>query len=139
MTKNLNKAVKRNRKRFPGDFMFQLTSAEVEALRFQFGTSKVGKGGRRYSPYVFTQEGISMLSGVLKSERAIKVNVAIMRAFVKLRDLLDSNKALARKIELLEEKYDHSFKVVFDAIRDLMSTGLPPTRRQIRGLTPERE
>ena len=91
LTKNLNKAVVRNLNRFPEDFMFQLTSEETESLRFQIGTSKKGRGGTRYLPHVFTQEGIAMLSGVLNSPRAIQANVQIMRTFIKMRELLATN------------------------------------------------
>ncbi len=124
-TKNLNKAVKRNIERFPEDFMFQLSNEEIENLRFQIGTSK--RGGRRYLPYVFTQEGIAMLSSVLNSPRAIQVNVQIMRTFVKLRRMLLTNTDLRRKIETMEKKYDKQFAVVFEAIRQLLE---PP--KQIR-------
>ena len=118
-TKNLNLAVKRNIERFPGDFMFQLTSKEFANLRFQFETSRWG--GRRYPPYAFTEQGIAMLSSVLRSKRAVQVNVEIMRSFVKLRELLTSNSKLARKLEALEKKYDKQFKLVLDAIRALMT------------------
>jgi hypothetical protein len=130
-TFNLNKAVKRNLDRFPTDFMFQLTATETESLRFQIGISKPsGRGGRRYLPYVFTQEGVAMLSSVLNSDRAIQVNVAIMRAFVQLRVMLTSHKDLARKLDTLENKYDEQFSVVFKAIRKLMTpSSVPPERR----------
>jgi len=124
-TKNLNKAVKRNSSRFPDDFMFQLNKKEADILRFQLGTSKFGSGGRRYLPYVFTQEGIAMLSSVLKSERAVQVNIQIMRAFVKLRELMSSHAALRNKIEEMEKKYDYQFRVVFDAIKRLID---PPEK-----------
>ena len=130
-TKVLNQAVRRNRARFPEDFMFQLTPDEAENLRFQFGTSSSSApkhGGRRYSPHVFTEQGVAMLSGVLNSKRAIMVNVEIMRAFVRLRQLLSANAELAKKLDALERKYDAQFKVVFDAIRELMS----PTRSKPR-------
>lgn len=120
-TKILNRAVKRNLKRFPLDFMFQLTEDEAETLRCQIGTSNKGRGGRRYLPYVFTEQGVAMLSTVLNSDRAITVNIEIMRAFVKLRQLLASNTELARRLEELESKYDKQFKIVFDAIRQLMT------------------
>ena len=121
-TFNLNKAVKRNIDRFPQDFMFQLTKEEADSLRFQIGMSKKeGRGGRRYLPYAFTEQGVAMLSSVLNSERAVKVNIEIMRAFVSLRQMLASNAELARKLDALEKKYDHQFKVVFDAIRQLMT------------------
>jgi hypothetical protein len=117
-TKNLNKAVKRNIERFPEDFMFQLTKEEVESLRFQFGTSK--RGGRRYSPYVFTQEGVAMLSSVLNSPRAVQVNIQIMRAFVRLRRMILTNVDLKRKVEEMESKYDKQFAIVFKAIKQLL-------------------
>jgi len=127
----LNQAVHRNIKRFPEDFMFQLTKAEDETLRSQFVTLKKGRGQhRKYLPYAFTEQGVAMLSSVLNSERAIEVNVEIMRAFVRLRKMLASHAGLARKLAALEEKYDEQFKVVFDAIRALMA---PPkkSRKQI--------
>ncbi|HKZ78558.1 MAG TPA: ORF6N domain-containing protein [Pyrinomonadaceae bacterium] len=124
-TKMFNRAVKRNLKRFPPDFMFQLTADETYVLRYQIGTSKKGRGGRRYLPYVFTEQGVAMLSSVLNSERAVLVNIEIMRAFVKLRQMLASNAELSRRLDELESKYDRHFKVVFDAIRKLM---LPPVR-----------
>ena len=124
-TKALNRAVRRNRQRFPSDFMFQLTAEEAEILRCQIGTSKKGRGGRRYLPYVFTEHGVAMLSSVLNSERAILVNIEIVRAFVKLRQMLASNGELSRRLDELECKYDKQFRVVFDAIRQLMAT---PTR-----------
>ncbi len=98
-TKNLNKAVKRNLDRFPNDFMFQLTDEEWESLRFQFGTSKEGKGGRRFNPYVFTEQGVAMLSSVLNSKQAIAVNVQIMRTFVKLREMALSHSELAKELQ----------------------------------------
>ena len=125
-TKNLNKAVTRNIERFPDDFMFQLTEDELSDLKFHFGTSSWG--GTRKRPRAFTQEGIAMRSGILRSERAVKVNIAIMRAFVKLREMLASNKELARKLEEMEHKYDEQFKVVFDAIRALMPSSDKPKR-----------
>jgi hypothetical protein len=129
-TFNLNKAVKRNIDRFPDDFMFQLSGEEADSLRFQIGMSKkTGRGGRRYLPYVFTEQGVAMLSSVLNSKRAVHVNIEIMRAFVKLRQMLASNAELARKLEALEKKYDAQFKVVFDAIRQLMSPAVPKKGR----------
>jgi len=113
--------VKRNQSRFPRDFMFQLTVAEVKSLRYQFGTSNVGRGGRRYLPYAFTEHGALMLANVLNSERAAQVSVMVVRAFVRLRQILASNAELARKLAALESKYARQFKVVFDAIRRLMS------------------
>jgi hypothetical protein len=112
-TKNLNKAVERNIERFPLDFMFQLTKEEYESLRFQFGTSNKGRGGRRYLPYVFTELGVAMLSSVLKSEHAVQMNISIIRAFVKLRQLLSTNKDLSQKVaELEREQKKHSQHLV---------------------------
>ena len=119
-TKVLNQAVRRNATRFPADFMFQLKTEETTALRSQFVTSK-GRGGRQYRPYVFTEQGVAMLSSVLHSERAIQVNIAIMRAFVQLLEMIGSNKGLARRLKELEKKYDSQFRVVFEAIRELMA------------------
>ena len=117
----LNRAVKRNVERFPDDFMFMLTSYEWEALKCQIGISKrPGRGGRRVRPYAFTEQGVAMLSSVLRSPRAVEVNIAIMRTFVELRRLMDSNRELARKIEAMEKKYDEQFAVVFDAIKRLI-------------------
>ena len=121
-TKVLNRAVKRNLVRFPLDFMFQLTAEEADNLRCQIGTSSLSDGGRRYPPYVFTEQGVAMLSTVLNSERAVLVTIEIMRAFVKLRQMLASNAELSRRLDELESKYDKQFRVVFDAIRQLMST-----------------
>lgn len=118
LTKNLNKAVGRNMERFPDDFMFQLTKDELHNLRFQFGTSN--RGGRRYMPFVFTEQGIAMLSSVLKSKTAIRVNIQIMRTFTKIREMIVSNKVLREKIEAMERKYDGRFRVVFDAIKRLI-------------------
>ena len=117
-TKAFNQAVRRNRERFPDDFMFQLSKDEAGDLRSQTVTSSWG--GRRYRPYVFTQEGVAMLSSVLNSPRAVKVNIAIMRAFVRLREMADTHRDLARKITEMEKKYDAQFRVVFDAIRKLV-------------------
>jgi len=122
-TKRLGEQVRRNVQRFPADFMFRLTAAEARVLRSQFATSSSGPGwgGRRYIPYAFTEHGVAMLSSVLRTSRAIQVNIAIMRAFVTLRGLLASNETLARKLDELERRYDAQFKVVFDTIRQLMS------------------
>lgn len=129
-TFNLNKAVKRNIDRFPSDFMFQLTKEEANSLRFHIGMSKTGgRGGRRYLPYAFTEQGVAMLSSVLNSKRAVQVNIAIMRAFVKLREMLATHKDLARKLNEMEKKYDTQFKVVFDAIRQLMTPPEPKHKR----------
>lgn len=128
-TSALNRAVQRNIDRFPQDFMFQLTQEEADSLKCHFGISK-GKGGRRYLPYVFTEHGIAMVSGILHSKRAIQVNVEIMRIFVRMRRILDTNKILAKRMDELEKKYtqhDHQFKMVFDAIRQLME---PPVAKK---------
>lgn len=126
--KVLNQAVKRNIERFPADFMFQLTKDEAEILRSQVVTSS-SWGGRRYQPYAFTEQGVAMLSSVLRSPRAVQVNIEIMRAFVRLRQMLQQNADLARKLAALEKKYDAQFKVVFDAIRQLMTPPGKPKRR----------
>jgi hypothetical protein len=127
-TKKLVQAVKRNLDRFPEDFMFQLSNDEWQILRSQFVTSS-SWGGRRYPPYAFTEQGVAMLSGVLKSERAVRVNIEIMRVFVKLRRMLASHAELAKRLDALEAKYDKQFKVVFDAIRELMT---PPEKEKRR-------
>jgi len=129
-TKHLNQQVRRNAARFPPDFMFPLGDAEAENLRSQFVTSRGRHGGRRYTPLAFTEQGVAMLSSVLKSERAVQVNIAIMRAFVRLRRLLATHKDLARKLDELERKYDKHFAVVFVAIRRLMAR-VEPSRRRI--------
>ena len=146
-TKRLNEQVRRNRKRFPNDFMFKLTTTESEALRSQiatskasrdtlrsqFATSKTGRGGRRYLPYAFTEQGVAMLSSVLNSERAIEVNIAIMRTFVKLRQMLESNEELNRKFGVVIRKlatHDKYFKVVFDELKR-MNEPPPSLSRQI--------
>jgi hypothetical protein len=128
-TKTLIQAVKRNVERFPSDFMFQLTREEERSLRSQFVTSKGGRGGRRYLPYAFTEQGVAMLSSVLRSSRAVQVNIEIMRAFVRLRRILASHADLARKLATMERKYDAQFKVVFDAIRELMIPPEPKRRK----------
>jgi hypothetical protein len=133
-TKAFNQAVKRNISRFPPDFMFRLNRRESDILRSQFVTSS-SWGGRRYAPLAFTEQGVAMLSSVLQSERAVQVNIAIMRAFVKLREMLASHHDLAGKLEEMEKKYDAQFRIVFDAIRELMSPKVP-LRRRI-GLTGE--
>jgi hypothetical protein len=127
-TKALIQAVKRNAERFPSDFMFQLTTEENERLRSQTVTSKPGRGGRRTLPYAFTEQGVAMLSSVLHGERAVHVNIEIMRAFVRLRAMLAGNADLARKLGALERKYDAHFKIVFDAIRQLMAPPPKPRR-----------
>lgn len=145
-TRELNQAVQRNLSRFPSDFMFRLTADEAQSLRSQSvildtPTGQPGaalrsqsvisnrRGGRRYRPYAFTEQGVAMLSSVLRSRKAIAVNIEIMRAFVALRRLLDSDAGLARKLEELERRYDGQFKVVFAAIRALMN---PPTKPRKR-------
>jgi len=133
-TKRLNEAVRRNATRFPEDFMFQLTAEESESLRSQFATLKPGRGRyRKYLPYVFTEQGVAMLSSALNSERAVQVNISIMRAFVALRRAAASHAALSRRLDELERKHgvhDEKFKIVFRAIRELME---PPkkARRKI--------
>jgi ORF6N domain-containing protein len=123
----LVQAVKRNSERFPSDFMFQLNLQEVRNLKSQFVISSWG--GKRFLPYAFTEQGVAMLSSVLHSKRAVQVNIEIMRAFVKLRALIASNKDLAKRLDELEKKYDSQFKVVFDAIRELMTSAGPPKPR----------
>jgi hypothetical protein len=125
-TKQLIQAVKRNIFRFPSDFMFQLSKEEFENLRYHFGTSSQW-GGRRHPPYAFTEQGVAMLSSILKSKSAVQVKIEIMRAFVRLRRILTSHADLARKLEALEKKYNAQFKVVFDAIRELMK---PPESKK---------
>lgn len=120
-TKMLNRAVRRNLDRFPEDFMFQLSIEELANLRIQFGTSSETWGGRRSRPFVFTEHGILMLSSVLNSERAAKVNIAIMRAFTRMREFVLSHKELSAKLETLERRYDAQFKVVFNSIRQLIN------------------
>jgi len=129
-TGNLNLAVRRNKIRFPSDFMFQLGDEETKSLILQFAIPK-SRGGRRTLPYAFTEQGVAMLSSVLRSQRAVLVNIAIMRAFVRLRELMGTHKDLAQKLEALEKKYDAQFKVVFDAIRKLMAPEPVPGKRQI--------
>lgn len=127
--KALNQAVNRNIERFPEDFAFRLTSDEARALRSQSVTSNVGRGGRRYLPRAFTEQGVAMLSSVLRSRRAAQVNIEIMRTFVRLRQMMQGDDGLSRRLSALEKKYDAQFKVVFDAIRELM---VPPTNAKKR-------
>jgi hypothetical protein len=130
----LVQAVKRNPARFPPDFMFSITEQEVANLKSQFVISSSASrtwGGRRTKPYAFTEQGVAMLSSVLKSDRAVQVNVEIMRAFVRLRDLIGHNREMTRRLNDLESKYDRQFKVVFDAIRELMAPPAPSPKRQI--------
>ena len=124
-TFRLNEAVKRNRTRFPQDFMFQLNKKEYKFLTSQSAISKKGRGGRRTPPYVFTEQGVAMLSSVLHSGRAVHVNIGIMRAFVRLRELASSHKDIVRKLEEMERKYDKNFRVVFEAIRKLIEEPSP--------------
>ena len=129
-TRALIQAVKRNISRFPPDFMFQLNFQDVAALRSQSVTLKKGRGEhRKYAPYAFTENGVAMLSSVLNSERAVQVNIAIMRVFVKLREMIASHKDLVRRLDNLERKYDSQFKIVFDAIRELMSPPEPKKKK----------
>lgn len=130
----LNQAVTRNRERFPNDFMFQLDRKELENLKSQFVISSWG--GRRYPPFVFTEQGVAMLSSVLKSDRAIHANIEIMRAFIRLRQMLASNAELARRLDELEKKYDSQFRVVFDAIRQILNP--PPSKRRSIGFKNDR-
>jgi ORF6N domain len=148
-TRVLLQAVKRNRQRFPDDFVFELTSEEfaglrsqtvisnpassggASRLRSQVVTSKTGRGGRRYRPYAFTEQGVAMLSSVLRSTRAVAVNIAIMRTFVQLRRLMDTNQDLARKIDALEKRYDEQFAVVFAAIKELIAPPPVSAKKQI--------
>ena len=142
----LNQAVARNRKRFPADFMFRLSPAEYDHLSSQILTSRQNPKrlnssqtvmssrkhrGRAYRPYAFTEQGVAMLSSVLRSQRAVEVNIAIMRTFVQLRRLMDGNAELARKIESLEKKYDEQFAEVFAAIKQLVAPPSAPLRKQI--------
>jgi hypothetical protein len=137
-TGNLNLAVHRNSRRFPADFMFQLTEEETKNLILQTARSS-GWGGLRHRPYVFTEHGVSMLSSVLRSERAILVNITIMRAFGQIGRMLETHREMARKLDELEKKYDSQFKVVFDAIRRLMrptAKSVPRHVPRVKGFTP---
>jgi hypothetical protein len=125
-TRDLNKAVRRNIDRFPADFMFNLSQEEFENLMFHFGTSRWG--GTRKPPNAFTELGVAMLSSVLKSKRAVQVNIQIMRTFVELREFLATHKDLAHKLEQIEKKYDQQFQVVFEAIRQLLTPPEPHKR-----------
>jgi hypothetical protein len=133
-TYRLNEQVKRNRNRFPDDFMFQLKAKEGNSLTSQIAMSNAGRGGRRTRPYVFTEQGVAMLSSVLNSERAVQVNIAIMRAFVKLREVIATHKELAQKSEALEckfQEHDSQIEEVFDAIRQLLEPKPVPLGRRI--------
>jgi hypothetical protein len=128
-TAELTRIVKRHPTRFPPDFAFQLRDDEFEDLRYRIGTSKEGRGGRRYAPYVFTEQGVAMLSSVLNSERAVRVNIEIMRAFVRLRRMAIEHEDLARRIDELEARYDGQLADVFDALRELSRPPATPARR----------
>lgn len=128
-TKNLNRAVKRNLDRFPSDFMFQLSEQETNFLRSQFGTSKLRRGGRRYIPYVFTEHGALMLANVLNSGTAVDASIQVVRSFVRLREFSISHAELSKKISELERKYDSQFKVVFEAIEQLMTIPEVPGKK----------
>ena len=132
-TRSLVQAVKRNPERFPPDFMFELSAAEWAALRSQSVTSKSGRGGRRYAPYAFTEQGVAMLSSVLNSDRAIAANIEIMRSFVRIRNLLATNRAVARRFERLERKFashDQAIVGILSAIRELTA----PNKTKRRGI-----
>jgi hypothetical protein len=128
-TRSLLQAVRRNAARFPADFMFRLTTAEAAILRSQIVISSFSHGGRRHAPYAFTEHGVATLSSVLRSPRAVQVNIEIVRAFIRLRSLLAANADLARELDALEKRHDAQFRVVFDAIRDLMAPPTRPARR----------
>jgi hypothetical protein len=127
-TKQLKRAVRRNRDRFPSDFMLELTQKEYDDLRRHFGTLKRG-GHSKYLPMAFTEQGVAMLSSVLNSKRAIQVNIQIMRAFTQLREMLSTHADLKKKIEAMEEKYDENFRIVFEAIKQLLSTDAKPRKK----------
>jgi hypothetical protein len=127
LTKNLNLAVRRNRRRFPEDFVFQLTAEEDDALRLQVATSNKGRGGRRYLPYAFTEQGVAMLSSVLKGDRAADVNVIIMRTFVRLRHVLATHEELARKVA----QHDEEISILFDHVRALLDPPEPQKKHRI--------
>ncbi len=134
LTKNLNLAVRRNAARFPQDFMFQLTKEEAESLRLQFATSNAGRGGRRYLPYAFTEHGVAMLSSVLGSERAVQMNISIIRAFIKIRDVLATHKDLAArmdKVEATQKQHASVMTVVVDQIKKLNAAPPVPPKRSI--------
>lgn len=128
-TKRLKEQVKRNIDRFPDDFMFELTKEEFEVLRSQNATSKMeGRGGVRYLPYAFTEHGVLMLSNVLNSEKAVKVSIQVIRAFSMLKQMLSTHEDLKKKIEEMENRYDHQFRIIFDAIKQLIEEDLKPKR-----------
>ena len=130
--KRLSEQVKRNQERFPSDFMFQLTDKEHEVLRSQTATSKKGRGGRRYAPFAFTEQGAIMAAGVLNSERAVQMSVFVVRAFVRLREMLATNHKLARKIDELENRldtHDSGIQDLIEAIKELVMPPDPPRKR----------
>lgn len=130
LTKNLNRAVRRNLDRFPPDFMFQLTEEEAEALRFQIGTLKTGRGQhRKYLPYVFTEHGAVMLASVLNSPIAVEASIQVVRAFVRLRSVLAAHKELARQLKALEKKTDYKFTVVFKLLAQIIGEEEKPKRK----------
>jgi hypothetical protein len=128
-TKQLKRAVRRNIDRFPADFMFELTKAELENWRCQFGTSTGEKKGLRYKPLAFTEQGVAMLSSVLRSKRAVQVNIQIMRVFIELRQMYVGHKDLKRKIAAMERKYDEQFQIVFEAIKQLIEEDEKPKKK----------
>lgn len=134
--KQIKRQVRRNKERFPADFMFELSKEEHDSLRRQFGTLKRGAHSK-YLPYAFTEHGVAMLSSVRKSRRAVQVNIEIVRAFVRLREIMATHKHLARKLAALEKRYDAQFKLILDAIRQLMKPP-EPTKRKIGFLVKER-
>ncbi|HED37638.1 MAG TPA: ORF6N domain-containing protein [Ignavibacteria bacterium] len=137
-TKILNKAVARNIDRFPVDFMFRLTQKEWNSLRFHFGTSNSGRGGRRYLPFAFTEHGALMVASVLSSPAAVKISILVVRAFVRLREILAANKELAQKLKELElktESHDKQITAIFDAINQLLAP--PPVTKKKMGFSPE--
>jgi hypothetical protein len=139
-TKRLNEAVRRNSNRFPEDFMFQLTDQEADSLRSQIATSNAGRGGRRYLPYAFTELGVAMLSSVLNSERAVQMNIVIMRAFVRMREMLATHKDLAEKIEKLERTQKQHGSILVAVVQDIQKLKTPPPqppRRRIGFHVPE--
>lgn len=136
-TKVFNLAVKRHIKRFPDDFMFQLTKDEFDNLRSQIETSRWG--GRRYLPYVFTEQGVAMLSSIINSDRAIEVNIQIIRAFIKLREMLSTHEELRLRIEDMEKKYDSQFNDVFQAIKQLIELTIEPEKKPKKEIGFQRE
>ena len=135
--KRLNQAVRRNRQRFPPDFLFQLSPEEWAHLRSQFVTSKIGRGGRRHPPYAFTEHGAVMAATILRSQRAVAMSILVVRAFVRLRKVLVTHEELTRRLAELEQKYDQQFGVVFQAIREILKESQPePERRRIGFVRP---